>query len=179
MDHRRTTAGKTLTLPGWVIVGSALVCLAAAVFLGALLLGGGDGTDTAGDQPTVTTLPPTTAPATTPTTQPTKTPASEPTTAATTKPPAAAPRNIGVSVLNQTPTPGLARSIAAKVTAAGWQVVGTGNWHGAVPETTAYYPPGFEAQAEQLAKDLDFGRVRPSVSPMKTDRLTLILAGQQ
>ena len=67
--------------------------------------------------------------------------------------------------------------MAAKAAAAGWHISGTGNWRGAVPETTAYYPPGFQAQAEQLAKDLDFGRVRPSVAPMKTDRLTLILAG--
>ena len=57
----------------------------------------------------------------------------------------------------------------------GWQVVAVGNWRGDVSETTVYYPPGRAAQAEQLARDLGADRVRPRVSGMSTDRLTVIL----
>ncbi len=177
MDHRKTPAGKALTLPGWVIVCSALVCLAAAVYLGTLLLGG-DGEPAAADGPktTITSTAPTTTAPTTP--APTKsTPSAKPTKAPTKAP--GVDRNIPVAVLNNTTTKGLARNVAAKVAAAGWQVSGTGNWRGLIPETTVYYPAGFEAQAGQLAKDLDFGRIRPAVSPMHSDRLTLILSGPQ
>ena len=42
-----------------------------------------------------------------------------------------------------------------------------------------YYPPGLQAQAELLAKDVGIDRIRPAVAPMRTDRLTIILSGQQ
>ncbi|MEO6471118.1 MAG: LytR C-terminal domain-containing protein, partial [Aeromicrobium sp.] len=142
-------------------------CLAAAVFYVVLLIGGDDTKPVAKPTATAKTSAPTTTAPTTP----------APTTTTTTPPPVK--RDIPVAVFNNTTTPGLARQVAAKVTAAGWKVSATGNWRGSVPETTVYYPPGFQAQAETLAKDLDFGRVKPMVSPMRAGRLTLILSGPQ
>jgi hypothetical protein len=58
-------------------------------------------------------------------------------------------------------------------------LAGIGNWTGSIPANTVYYPPGLQSQAERLAKDVGIGRVRPSVSPMRSDRLTIILSGAQ
>jgi hypothetical protein len=177
VDHRKTPAGKALTLPLWIIVLSALVCLGSASYLGVVLVrdnSSGSSAKPTPTQSTVATTTTTTAEATTPepteTTKPTPTPK-----------PTAAPvqRNIPVGVFNNTSTKGLARTVAARARAAGWTVDGTGNWRGSIPQTTVYYPPGFQTQAQTLADDLDFSRVRPSVAPMQTDRLTLILAGPQ
>lgn len=179
MDHRRTPARKALTLPAWVIVSSALICLGAAVLYAALALGGSDAKNASARtvaKATATSPAPTTPAATTPTATATSQPAPAPTSAPA---PKAATRHTPVVVLNNTRTPGLARSYAAKVTAAGWSVVGTGNWRGSIPSTTVYYPPALRAQADLLAKDLHVGRVRPAVSPMKSDQLTLILSGPQ
>lgn len=178
MEHRKTPAGKALTLPGWVILLCALVCLSAVSYYGFLLVD---------DQSSKPTASPTATPNSPATTAPTTaTPTPEPTTATTPTPkpkpkPKAAPvqRNIPVGVYNNTRTTGLARSVAARVEAAGWTVSGVGNWRGSVPATTVYYPPGFEKQAQTLARDLDFDRVRPLVAPMRTDRLTLVLSGPQ
>ncbi|MGZ5369068.1 LytR C-terminal domain-containing protein [Aeromicrobium sp.] len=177
MDHRKAPASKALTLPLWIIVLSALICLGAASYLGVVLLR--DNSSGSSAKPTRTQA--TVASTTTPTTE-TTTPEPTETTRPTPKPkPTAAPvqRNIPVGVFNNTSTTGLARTVAARVRAAGWTVDGTGNWRGSIPQTTVYYPPGFQTQAQTLANDLDLSRVRPSVAPMQTDRLTLILAGPQ
>jgi len=180
VDHRKTPAGKALTLPSWVIVFSAFICLAAASYYTVALVQ--DSTSGPSDKPTAartTSVPKTTRP-TTPAPTATKTPTPEPKPKPKPKPTAAPVlRNIPVGVFNNTTTKGLARTVAAKVRAAGWTVEGVGNWRGSIPETTVYYPRGFQTQAQTLARDLDFGRVRPAVAPMRTDRLTLILAGQQ
>jgi hypothetical protein len=42
-----------------------------------------------------------------------------------------------------------------------------------------YYPAGLQEQAQLLAKDVDVERILPSVSPMRMDRLTIILSGPQ
>jgi hypothetical protein len=84
-----------------------------------------------------------------------------------------------VSVLNNTGTPGAAGAFSTKVKTAGWTVGGVGNWRGSVPEDTVYYPPGHEAEAKQLGQDVGISRVLPRVDPMRTDRLTIILAGPQ
>lgn len=162
----------------WIIVLSALICLGAASYYGVALVE--DSSSERSAKPTATQSP--TAPATTQTTEPTPEPTATTTPAPKPKPkPTAAPvaRDIPVGVFNNTATRGLARTVAAKVRAAGWTVAGVGNWRGSIPETTVYYPSGFQSQAQTLARDLDFGRVRPSVAPMRTDRLTLIVAGQQ
>lgn len=171
MEHRKTPARKALTLPGWIIVLSALVCVGAASYYVILVVDGS--TTTASVKPTITpvaTVP--TAPAPAPTRQTSPPPSGK-------IPLAPVARDILVGVYNNTGTAGLARSAAAKAQSAGWTVSGVGNWRGVISETTVYYPTGFEQQAQTLARDLGVGRVRPLVSPMRSDRLSLILSGPQ
>lgn len=173
MDHRKTPARKALTLPGWIIVLSALVCVGAASYYAVLVVH--DSKTIASVKPTITPVAtvPTTTPSTSAPTTPTSPPPSEKTA------PAPVARNILVGVYNNTGTAGLAQSAAAKARSAGWTVSGVGNWRGLISETTVYYPSGFEDQAQTLARDLGVGRVRPLVSPMRGDRLSLILSGPQ
>lgn len=176
MDHRKTPARKALTLPGWIIILSALVCLGAASYYAVLVVNDNandnKGTTSAERAVDAATTGPTTAPTPAPTTQTTPAPSQE-----TTAAPVA--RDIPVGVYNNTGTAGLAQSTAAKVRAAGWKVATVSNWRGVISETTVYYPPGSEEQAQTLARDLDVGRVKPLVSPMRSDRLSLILSGPQ
>ncbi|MBC7595960.1 MAG: LytR C-terminal domain-containing protein [Kineosporiaceae bacterium] len=173
MDHRKTPARKVLTLPGWIIILSALVCLGAASYYAVLVVNDNNGTTSAKPAANAaTTVPPTATPTSAPTTRTTPQQAEE-----TTAAPVA--RDIAVGVFNNTGTAGLAQSAAAKVLAAGWKVATVSNWRGVISETTVYYPPGFEEQAQTLARDLDVGRVKPLVLPMRSDRLSLILSGPQ
>jgi hypothetical protein len=80
-----------------------------------------------------------------------------------------------VSVYNNSSITGLAGSTATRIAALGWKVVGSDNWYGTIPATTIYYPDGMEPAARLLAQDLGVQRVMPSVDPMSTDRLTVIL----
>lgn len=173
MDHRKTPARKALTLPGWIIILSALVCLGAASYYVVLVVNDNLGANSAARAGDAATTGPTTAvPTPAPTTQTTPPLAEESTEA-----PVA--RDIPVGIYNNTGTSGLAQSTAAEVLAAGWEVATVTNWRGVIVETTVYYPPGFEEQAQTLAGDLDIGRVKPLVSPMRSDRLSLILSGPQ
>jgi cytoskeletal protein RodZ len=86
-------------------------------------------------------------------------------------------RTATVSVLNNSGIVGAARAFSAKVTGTGWPLGGIGNWTGSIGANTVYYPPGLQAQGELLARDVGIARVRPSVSPMRSDRLTIILSG--
>ena len=52
------------------------------------------------------------------------------------------PRDYPVVVLNETRIRGLAADVAGDLRAKGWTVTGVGNWQGAIPETTVYYPAG-------------------------------------
>ncbi len=83
-----------------------------------------------------------------------------------------------VEVYNNSSVPGLADRAAAKLRDAGWEVVGTDSWTGAIPETTVYYPHRLHRQARLLADDLGVRRLHPAVDPMRFDRLTLILTGR-
>lgn len=161
--------------------------MAAAVFYVVLLIGGSASTSTAkSDKPTAkpsATVAPTTAvPSTAPTATPSapKPSAPAPSASATTGRPADdAARDIPIGVYNNTSTPGLARTVAAKAEAVGWQVSRATNWRGQIPANTVYYPAGYAKQAELLAKDLGFNRVRPATETMQGDQLTLVLSGQQ
>jgi hypothetical protein len=84
---------------------------------------------------------------------------------------------IPVSVFNNTSVSGLAGRVADQASRLGWQVVGSDNWYGTIPATTVYYPPQLAKAGHQLALDLGIHRTMPSVSPMRLDRLTLILTG--
>jgi hypothetical protein len=82
-----------------------------------------------------------------------------------------------VVVFNNSGVTGLAGATAARLSGAGWKVVGSDNWYGTIPENTVYFPERLRAQGRLLAKDLGIARVRPSIDPMQMDRLTVILTG--
>jgi hypothetical protein len=81
-----------------------------------------------------------------------------------------------VVVYNNTGITGLAASKAAILEGAGWNVASTDNWYGSIPANTVYFPPQMRPAAAKLAKVLHITRLRPAVSPMQFDRLTVILA---
>jgi hypothetical protein len=80
-----------------------------------------------------------------------------------------------VEVYNNSGISGLAGKTASTVSGAGWQVVGSDNWYGTIPASTVYYPERLETAARMLARDLGIKRLRPAISPMRFDRLTVIL----
>jgi hypothetical protein len=80
-----------------------------------------------------------------------------------------------VEVYNNSGISGLAGRTAGTISGAGWQVVGSDNWYGTIPESTVYYPDRLETAARMLARDLGIKRLRPAISPMRFDRLTVIL----
>ena len=82
-----------------------------------------------------------------------------------------------VEVYNNSGISGLAGSTAARAQGAGWEVVGSDNWYGTIPASTVYYPARLHAQAKLLGKDLGISRLKPSIAPMRGDRLTVILTG--
>ena len=84
---------------------------------------------------------------------------------------------IPVAVFNNSTVSGLAGRVATQASHLGWQVVGSDNWYGTIPASTVYYPPQLQKAGHQLALDLGIHRTMPSVSPMRLDRLTLILTG--
>ncbi|WP_151084368.1 LytR C-terminal domain-containing protein [Nocardioides cynanchi] len=82
-----------------------------------------------------------------------------------------------VEVFNNSSISGLAGRVAGQVAHAGWQVVGSDNWYGTIPASTVYYPPRLKAAGHLLALDLGIRRTMPAVTPMRLDRLTVILTG--
>lgn len=82
---------------------------------------------------------------------------------------------VNVEVYNTSSIKKLAARTAADAATLGWQVLGTDNWPGSVPAPTVYYGPRLEEAAKLLGKDLGIRRIRPSVDPMKPDRITVIL----
>lgn len=183
MEHRKNLSPRKTYVPSsWIVLLTALVCLGGAGWLGWLLVDDGSDpqraespapTSTTSATPAPTTATP--SPTTKPTTTPTPTPTPTPTASATPE----VARDVAVSVLNNSGVTGAARAYSARVAQAGWPVGGVGNWTGAIPATTVYYPAAYEAQARVLARDLGIGRVLPAVAPMRTDRLTIILSGPQ
>ncbi len=82
-----------------------------------------------------------------------------------------------VEVFNNSAVTGLAGRVATRPAHLGWQVVGSDNWYGTIPASTVYYPPRLAKAGHQLALDLGIHRTMPAVSPMRLDRLTVILTG--
>jgi LytR cell envelope-related transcriptional attenuator len=82
-----------------------------------------------------------------------------------------------VEVFNNSSVSGLAGRVAGQAAHAGWQVVGSDNWYGTIPASTVYYPPRLKAAGHLLALDLGIRRSMPAVTPMRLDRLTVILTG--
>jgi hypothetical protein len=114
--------------------------------------------------------------------------ASIPTTSTlTTRAPAVKPKrtsnpkpvpDIPIVVFNNSGIRGLAAQTATKIRQAGWDVVGVANWYGDIPATTVYFPKEGTTQATKLARLLHTTRLRPSVAPMRFDRLTIILVNR-
>ena len=80
-------------------------------------------------------------------------------------------------MFNNSSISGLAGRVAAQAADAGWQVVGSDNWYGTIPSSTVYFPPRLAKAGHQLALDLGIRRTLRAVSPMRLDRLTVILTG--
>jgi hypothetical protein len=79
-------------------------------------------------------------------------------------------------VLNQTSRAGLASEVAGILRADGWTVPAVGNFHGVVPATTVYYPPGEELAAQTAAEALQATpRIRPRFGNISTSRLTVVV----
>jgi hypothetical protein len=79
-----------------------------------------------------------------------------------------------VEVFNNTGVTGLAGTQAALLRGAGWNVAAVDNWHGDIPADTVYYPPQLRHAGHELAAVLHIHRLRPAVTPMEFDRLTVI-----
>lgn len=95
---------------------------------------------------------------------------------ATTVPAGSTERDLQVVVLNQTSRAGLASEVADILRAAGWTVPAVGNFHGTVPATTVYYPPGDELAAQTAAEALQATpRIRPRFGNLSTSRLTVVV----
>jgi len=170
--HRKNVPPPQAYVPSsWFILLTVMVLIGGAGWLGWLAFDHDSTSDTASPTTPAQTLEPT-APAESP--EPEETP--EPTE---TTPSPAAERTATVSVLNNSGIAGAARTFSGKVTEAGWTLGGIGNWTGSIGANTVYYPPGMQEQAELLADDVEIERVRPSVAPMRPDRLTIILSGPQ
>ncbi len=85
-------------------------------------------------------------------------------------------RDVEVVVLNQTSRGGLAGSVADVLRGKGWTVPAVGNFHGVVPDTTVYYPPGEEVAAQAAAENLPIApRIRPRFGNLSTTRLTVVV----
>jgi hypothetical protein len=85
--------------------------------------------------------------------------------------------SVYVEIFNNSNIHGLAAATAAKAQGAGWNVVGADNWYGTIISSTVYYPPRLHRAAKALARDLGIKRLHPAISPMRGDRLTVILTG--
>ena len=105
-------------------------------------------------------------------------PTPEPSASTSAKPsPTKAQPRRSVIVLNQTRRTGLARAVAERLRARGWDVVQTGNFRGGMTATTVYYPSGADDQADELATSLPVSpRTRPRFGNLSTRSLTVVVS---
>lgn len=182
VEHRKNVPTRKAYVPsGWFIVLTIMICLGGAGWLATLVVGD-SGDDTAPARTSATPKPSAT-PSTSASPEPAspepestkKTPKPTPSPSASSAAPTAA-REASVSVLNNTGIVGAAKAFSVKVASAGWTLGGIGNWTGSIDGNTIYYPAPLQAQAELLGQDVGIDRIRPSVAPMRMDRLTIILS---
>jgi hypothetical protein len=108
--------------------------------------------------------------------QPDESPSPSYTPSAKPKPKPAVQRGkVYVEVYNNSGVTGLAGQVADRATDMGWQVVGSDNWYGTISASTVYYPARLHDEAKLLGKDLGITRLKPTIAPMRGDRLTVIL----
>ncbi|MET7299369.1 LytR C-terminal domain-containing protein [Embleya sp. NPDC005575] len=85
-----------------------------------------------------------------------------------------------VVLLDQSKVPALAKRMARRLEAAGWEVTGTDVFRGSVSATTVYHPAGQERQARALAAALPgIGRIKPVFGGIPQRRLTVIVVDDQ
>lgn len=159
---------------GAVLPTRLMVLSISAVALGGLAFfatQGDDGSNNAAPPPSTSSV----APPTSPITQP---PGGPQTPTATPTPPKPVNKaKTDVLILNNTNITGLAGKTRTRAERAGWNVIDTGNWQGAVDATTVYYGPGMKAAAQLLAADLDIKRFKPlfATSDLSPKRLNVII----
>jgi len=84
---------------------------------------------------------------------------------------------VPIVLFNQTTDPNRMGALQHALVAAGWTVDATDTWHGKVPATTVYYPPGMLKQAKALMAEFPtIARLRPAFTgiPM-AGKLTVII----
>jgi len=92
---------------------------------------------------------------------------SQPNPATTTRP--------AVNVFNGTATAGLARQVSEVLVSRGWEISQVGNWSGKpLPKTTIYYPSGYSAAADVLAKETS-SVTKQAPADISQSSLTLVL----
>jgi hypothetical protein len=173
-DHRRTPGRKAYVLPGWFLTFTAAACVVGLIGLGWVVFLAPDDSAPAAVATSTPTPTPTQTPSPTPT--PTPTPSESPTPKPKPKPNVSR-KDIDVAVLNATHTTGLAKQVAGRATAAGWNVAAVGNWRTGASQSAVHFPRGHKAEARLLAKDLGIDAVLPATSGMRYNRLTVILLG--
>jgi len=168
-------AGAALAVGGVVLGISALLWTQPAPRQPAEPAGISAGDQDAGSGAVRATPGASTRPSAPPAPSPSPPPAPSPTPSRTAAPPtpaALAP----VTVLNNSRIDRLAARAAARFSAAGWPVVGTGNYRGRLSATTVFYGPGQEASARAFAARFPgVARVQPRTRTLPGSGLTVVL----
>lgn len=84
-------------------------------------------------------------------------------------------KSIHISVWNASTTAGLAKTVLAKVVAAGWTNSAAGDTHVHYSANTIYYPAKYEAAAKQLALDLGITNLSTGDAATPHDRISVVL----
>lgn len=184
--RRRAGSHRTRRSPVAAVVPSLLAVLAVASLITSLAVWQGE--DPSQPSAAASTSSPTTsrealsqAPSSTPATTPATTPSesatgTEETTAASDTATGAAAFDVEVVVLNQTSRAGLAGVVADRLRGQGWAVPAVGNFHGVVPATTVYFPPGEDAAARAVAESLPVTpRLKPRFGNLSTTKVTVVV----
>ena len=122
-----------------------------------------------GTAPTTSTAPPTTVSTTVPTTLPT-----------TTTEAIRAPADITVQVLNSTTRSKIAAALTDVLASDGYQTIDADNYSHALDQSTVWYAPGFEGEAQVVADAyIPDAVVEESPGPLEVDILVVIGASYQ
>ena len=175
--HQRRGAHRARSNPWRAVLPSLLAVASVASLIVALTVwrgqdGGGSPAAFNGGATTSSTNDAVSAPATKPPTTAPSTPGPGGSASGTTSP----VPSIGVVVLNGSGRSGLGARVAKDLRDAGWTVAAVGNFHGSVPSTTIYYPPGHADDANALAAQLPGSdRIKPRFGNLSQTRLTVVL----
>ena len=122
-----------------------------------------------GTAPTTSTAPPTTVSTTVATTAPT-----------TTTEAVRAPADITVQVLNSTTRSKIAAAVTDVLASDGYQTIDADNYSHALDQSTVWYAPGFESEAQVMADAyIPDAVVQESPGPLEVDILVVIGASYQ